>query len=75
MSYEVVKNPSEEEKQFEEEAQKKAQEIEEVLHKDGQWVLSPVLNISPNGIIPGISLEKKKESGIIKPEIPLIVPK
>lgn len=75
--YSISKDPTEQEKEFNDTVQKIANEISEVLKKYGEWAMVPSLNISPKGIVPVISLEQKKEKTgeIIIPKIPLIVPK
>jgi hypothetical protein len=71
--YNVEKVPTPEEKAFQEEAQVIFGEIQEVLKRHDGWELNPVLQITPKGILPTMSLEKKPvKSDIVKVEVPII---
>lgn len=71
-NYEVTKNPTPQEIAFQEEAKQIFDEIAEVLAGHPGWEINPVLQMSPKGITPVISLEKKPKSDIIVPDPPFI---
>jgi len=73
-NYKIEKNPTPEEIEFQKEAKQIFEEVTEVLKKHEGWELNPTLQVTPKGILPTISLEKKPKSDIIVPERPIITP-
>ena len=75
-NYKVEKVPTPEEAEFQKEAKQIFDEVSGVLSKHPGWELNPTLQITPKGILPAISLEKKPVEGdIIVPEVPIITPR